>query len=119
MLNLRYGDILLISALLDPQGRNPKNRPVVAITTFLPDPLPDDHVLLPWQTPRHPRTGLNKRCASVASWLGVVPREQIIRKVGVAPAKRLLELVVILNRFPQEDLGETDALGGLHRSRIP
>jgi len=64
MLTPRYGDIVLVSAMIDPQGRNPKDRPAVvvtrddeihedgtlevaAITTWLPDPLPEDHVLLP------------------------------------------------------------------------
>jgi mRNA-degrading endonuclease toxin of MazEF toxin-antitoxin module len=35
---------------------------VVAITSRLPQPLPADHVLLPWHAQGHPRTGLNRRC---------------------------------------------------------
>jgi hypothetical protein len=42
---------------------------VVAITTFIPDPMPDDHVLIPYQRPRHPRTALDKRAAAVCSWI--------------------------------------------------
>ena len=74
MLTYQFGDIILVFALLDPQGRNPKDRPalvigaavdaesrtrseVMAITTLIPDPLPEDHFLLPWQLPTHPRTG--------------------------------------------------------------
>ena len=78
----RYDDIVIVSRMLDPNGVNPKDRPcvvvddpklpaptdtqrVVAITTVLPDPLPKGYVLLPYQLPRHPRTGLNKRNAAV------------------------------------------------------
>ncbi len=39
---------------------------VVAVTSRLPEPLPDDHVLLPWHAQRHPRTGLNRRCEPFA-----------------------------------------------------
>jgi PemK-like, MazF-like toxin of type II toxin-antitoxin system len=45
---------------------------VVAITSRLPDPLPDDHVLLPWHPRGHPRTRLNRRCAAVCTWLGQI-----------------------------------------------
>ncbi len=71
------GNIVIVLDLLDPQGRNPKDRAcvlassperiaaggpleVIAITTLLPDPLSSDHVLLPWHAQRHPRTGLQR-----------------------------------------------------------
>jgi hypothetical protein len=76
-----YGSIVLVADMLDPHGRNPKDRPcvivtdpeaipegrqlVVAISTVLPAILPDDYVLLPWQRPYHPKTGLNKRNAAI------------------------------------------------------
>jgi hypothetical protein len=41
---------------------------LIAITSRLPDSLPDDHVLLPWHAQGHPRTGLNRRSAAVCSW---------------------------------------------------
>jgi mRNA interferase MazF len=114
-----YGEIVVVSDLLDPQGRNPKDRPcvvvspttdieaglplqVVAITTLLPDPLPDDHVLLPWQPPRHPRTGLNKRNAAVCSWLAWVEEDRVIRPVGFVPGKQLLEMARVLERIAAE-----------------
>ena len=110
-----YGEIVLVSALLDPQGRNPKDRPcvivtpnvdleagmplqVVAITTFIPDPMPDDHVPLPWQAPRHPKTGLNRRNAAVCSWLARVAEDRVIRSVGFIPGKQLMEIAEILER---------------------
>ena len=42
---------------------------VVAVTSRLPQPIPDDHVMLPWHQQGHPRTGLNRRCAAVCSWV--------------------------------------------------
>ncbi len=39
---------------------------VVAITTRLQNPLPDDHVLLPWDRQGKARSGLRRRCAAVA-----------------------------------------------------
>jgi len=117
-----YGEIILVSALLDPQGGNPKDRPavivtptreidstsplqVVAVTTLLPDPLPDDHVLLPWQLPRHPRTGLNRRCAAVVSWLARVEEARVIRTVGLVPGRQLREIAAILVRLSGESEG--------------
>lgn len=121
-----YGEIILISALLDPQERNPKDRPcvivtpnadldtglplqVVAITTFIPDPMPDDHVLLPWQPPHHPKTGLNKRNAAVCSWLARVAEDRVIRSVGFVPGKQLMEIAEILARL---DAAEGESTGG-------
>jgi mRNA-degrading endonuclease toxin of MazEF toxin-antitoxin module len=113
------GEIVLISALLDPQGRNPKDRPcvviasnddldqgpmiqVVAISTLIPDPLPDDHVLIPWQRPRHPRTGLTKRAAAVCSWLTWVDEDRVIRPVGFVPDKQFLKMAQALERIATE-----------------
>jgi hypothetical protein len=47
---------------------------VVAISSRLSDPLPDDHVLLPWHAQGHPRTGLNRKSAAVCSWVAVISR---------------------------------------------
>ncbi len=64
----RYGEIVLVADLLDPQGRNPKDRPcvvvtdpkspapdgtqlVVAISTIVPDPLPLDMSCCPGNAP--------------------------------------------------------------------
>lgn len=91
-----FGNIVIVTGLLDPQGRNPKDRPcvvvtppveagegetidVVAITTLLPDPLPPDHVPLPWHAQDHPRTGLNKRNAAVCSWFAEVSSSRVAR----------------------------------------
>jgi mRNA-degrading endonuclease toxin of MazEF toxin-antitoxin module len=101
-----YGQIVIVERLLDPQGRNPKDRAcvvvtptdrivpgalldVVAITTKVPESLPSDHVRLPWHPAGHPRTGLNKRNAAVCSWLDAVEQGRAVRRIGVVPGDRL------------------------------
>jgi mRNA-degrading endonuclease toxin of MazEF toxin-antitoxin module len=58
---------------------------VVAITSRLPQPLPDDHVLLPWHPRRHPRTRLNRKCAAVCSWLARIEPADIQSIAGLVP----------------------------------
>jgi hypothetical protein len=45
---------------------------VLAITTHLPHPLPDDHVLLPWDRQGKARSGLRRKCAAVATWQAAI-----------------------------------------------
>jgi mRNA-degrading endonuclease toxin of MazEF toxin-antitoxin module len=116
------GDIVIVVNLLDPQGRNPKDRAcvlvssaekiasggpldVVAITTFLQDPLPSDHVSLPWHAGRHPRTGLNKRNAAVCSWLVEVEATRIVRTIGHVPGKHLLQIATVIQSLRGVDEG--------------
>jgi mRNA-degrading endonuclease toxin of MazEF toxin-antitoxin module len=104
--DLRYGQIVIVSEMLDPNRANPKDRPcvvvtptdeiepdgsiiVVAISTLLPGPAPDDSVELPWDPRKHPRTGLRSRCAAVTSWIEEVPGERIVRSIGAVPGKHL------------------------------
>ncbi len=58
--------------IVTPDDRLTESGPleVVAITSRLPQPLPSDHVLLPWHAQGHPRTRLNRRCAAVCTWFG-------------------------------------------------
>jgi mRNA-degrading endonuclease toxin of MazEF toxin-antitoxin module len=115
-----YGDIVVVADMLDPRGHYPKDRPcvivtepgltpegwelVVAISTQLPDPLPDDYVLLPYMDPRHPRTGLNKRNAAIGGWVEVIEESRIIRKLGHVPGKQIKALTEILARlYPPGD----------------
>ena len=65
---------------------------VVAITSKVPNPLPEDHVLLPWHAQGHPRTGLNRKCAAVCSWMGQIAIEDIQSVAGMTPAKILAEI---------------------------
>jgi mRNA-degrading endonuclease toxin of MazEF toxin-antitoxin module len=58
---------------------------VVAVTSALTDPLPDDHVLLPWHAQGHPRTGLNRKCAAVCSWMAQVAAKDVQSVAGKVP----------------------------------
>jgi hypothetical protein len=121
----RYGEIVLVSNLPDPRGRNPKDRPavvmtrteeidsgaslaVVAITTTLPDPLPDDYVPLPWFRPRHPRTGLNTRNAAVCHWLAIIEESKVLRAIGQVPTRHLARIDAILRRLADEGPSSED-----------
>lgn len=65
---------------------------VVAITSRLPQQLPADHVLLPWHAQGHPRTGLNRRCAAVCTWLARIERDDIQNVAGIVPGAILLDI---------------------------
>jgi hypothetical protein len=58
---------------------------VVAITSRLAAPLPDDHVLLPWHPQGHSRAGLNRRCAAVCTWLAQIVDSEIQDVAGIVP----------------------------------
>jgi mRNA-degrading endonuclease toxin of MazEF toxin-antitoxin module len=66
-------DVLAASDLLD----------VVAVTSRVPEPLPEDHILLPWHAQRHPRTGLNRKCTAVCSWVVQISVHDIQSVVGI------------------------------------
>jgi hypothetical protein len=110
---LHYGQIVIVSEMTDPNGVNPKDRPpvvvtptdeidpngsiiVVAISTLLPGPAPDDCVELPWDRRRHPRTGLRTRCAAIVPWIQEVPIGRIIGSIGIVPVAQLKAIAVKL-----------------------
>jgi mRNA-degrading endonuclease toxin of MazEF toxin-antitoxin module len=66
---------------------------VVAITTRLLEPLPNDHVLLPWDRQGKARSGLKRRCAAVASWQAEIPVTQIQEPVGILPPAAIAVLI--------------------------
>jgi hypothetical protein len=66
---------------------------VLAITTRLPDPLPDDHVFLPWDRQGKARSGLRRKCAAVASWLVEIPVSDVQQIVGVVPPDVVKQLL--------------------------
>ena len=103
---LEYGQIVIVSEMTDPNGVNPNDRPsvvitptdeidpegpviVVAISTLLPGPAPEDCVELPWDPRRHPRTGLRTRCAAVVPWIQEAPIDRILGSIGIVPGKQL------------------------------
>lgn len=66
---------------------------LVAVTSRVPDPLPDDHVLLPWHAQGHPRTGLNRKCGAVCTWLCRIMPGDIKELAGVVPGRTLLRIL--------------------------
>jgi hypothetical protein len=87
---------------------------VVAITTRLPTPLPDDHVLLPWDRQGKARSGLRRRCAAVAGWQAVIPVGDVQEVVGILPATAIGELLVKLAALspPPAPPGDTGGSAG-------
>ena len=75
---------------------------VVAITSRLQQPLPDDHILLPWHPQGHPRTGLNRKCAAVCRWTARVASSQIQDIAGVVRGKELLEILSKIADLPPQ-----------------
>jgi PemK-like, MazF-like toxin of type II toxin-antitoxin system len=82
---------------------------VAAITTRLPDPLPQDYVLLPWDRQGKARSGLRRKCAAVATWLAEIPVKDVQQVVGVLPATAVGELLAkIAARLPPPPAATTD-----------
>lgn len=99
--------------LLDPQGRNPKNRPavivsdnahihpgdptcevlVVGITTKVEETPAEHAVALPWQRGRHPRTGLYEPSVAVITWLERIRLAAIREYGGTVPGRQLLDIL--------------------------
>ncbi len=65
----------------------------VAVTSRLPEPLPPDHVLLPWHRQRHPKTGLTRKCAAVCTWVVRIHPDDVQDAAGVLPGATLLEIL--------------------------
>jgi mRNA-degrading endonuclease toxin of MazEF toxin-antitoxin module len=66
---------------------------VIAVTSRLSEPLPPDHVLLPWHAQGHPRTGLNRRCAAVCTWVARIRHGDIQEVAGGVPGAVMIEIV--------------------------
>lgn len=114
--DLRYGQIVVVTGMFDPNGVNPKDRPAVvvtpsneldaggpvivaAISTLRPGPVPEDHIPLPWHPQGHVRTGLKTNCAVVCRWLERVQPSRISRVIGFVPGRRLEEVAAMLTRL--------------------
>ena len=79
---------------------------VVAVSTRLSEPLPEDHVLLPWHAQGHPRTKLNRRCAAVCSWVARITPADVQGMAGVVPDALLNEILDRLEFPPPPAEGE-------------
>ena len=83
---------------------------VIAVTSRVPEPLPNDHVLLPWHAHGHPRTGLNRKCAAVCTWVARIRHTDIRDVAGVVPGAVMLEIlskVTALRSPPSDPQAET------------
>lgn len=84
---------------------------VAAITTRLTSPLPDDHVLLPWQPEGKVRTGLRRKCAAVATWLAEISVGSVQKVVGILPPAAITELLTKISAASQHSDLPTDKEG--------
>jgi hypothetical protein len=66
---------------------------VLAITTRLTDPLPVDHLLLPWDPQGKARSGLRRKCAAVTTWQAEIAVGDVQQVVGILPPKVIAELL--------------------------
>jgi mRNA-degrading endonuclease toxin of MazEF toxin-antitoxin module len=66
---------------------------VAAITTRVISPLPDDHVLLPWDRQGKARSGLRRKSAAVGTWLAEIPHSAVQKIVGILPPATIAELL--------------------------
>jgi mRNA-degrading endonuclease toxin of MazEF toxin-antitoxin module len=82
---------VVISATEDIAAGQPVR--IVAITTRLSKPLPDDHVLLPWDRQGKARSGLRRPCAAVATWLAEIAVAEVQEVVGILPPAVMSELL--------------------------
>ena len=71
---------------------------VVAATTKFTEPLPSDHVLLPWHSAGKVRTQLRQPTAVVCTWLFAIQETDIHKFGGVVPPKVMLEIEKVLKR---------------------
>lgn len=125
MATLARGSIIW-AMVPDPQGRNPKPRPLVVLTP--PDQIPNAAVLqcvavttqtgqapadaqvpLPWQPRGHPRTGLKSASAAVYTWLVQVAKADVQSIAGSVPARQLLD---ILNKVAELAAAQDSATNG-------
>ncbi len=124
---LQRGQIV-VAWVSDPQNRNPKRRPLVivtatedikpdepflavAITGTFSQPLPGDHVALPWHPKKHPKTGLTKPSAAVCSWLESITAADVEAHKGRVPDKELLLILTKVKEYGQSPSSPEDANG--------
>ena len=95
---------------------------VVAITTRLPDPLPEDHVVLPWDRQGKARSGSRRRCAALAGWqagIAVGDLQQVLGNLSPPVIRELLGKVsaALSLRPPDPTPGPADPAAGPRSTR--
>jgi mRNA-degrading endonuclease toxin of MazEF toxin-antitoxin module len=82
---------------------------VVAVTSRMDFPLPEDYVLLPWHRQGHGRTGLNRKCAAVCSWLTQIVDSDISEVAGIVPSPIMAEILVkVAAAIARSDMPDTN-----------
>lgn len=109
---LQQGSIVWVT-INDPNGRNPKRRPavvvsptsaiqagepivVVAATTQVEKPLPNNRIPLPWHRSGHPVTKLKTECVAVCDWLAEIDQSSIEAVGGVCPQNVLIQILAMI-----------------------
>jgi mRNA-degrading endonuclease toxin of MazEF toxin-antitoxin module len=70
---------------------------VAAATTKFTEPMPEDHVPLPWHPQGNVRTRLNRPTVAVCTWLCEIREEDVVNFGGIVPPKTLRAILDILN----------------------
>jgi mRNA-degrading endonuclease toxin of MazEF toxin-antitoxin module len=105
----KQGDIVRVN-LLDPNGKNPKNRRAVVLTVssqidmegdivvaaistkFDPNNIPPEYVQIPWERRGHPHTTLTEPSVVKCNWLCIVPANSVAAS-GHLPPKHLYNVL--------------------------
>lgn len=105
-MELRPGTIVW-ATVADPDGRNPKSRPLVVVSpldengahdavavTSRVDLFQDDCcVRLPWAHGGHPQTKLTKECLARCDWVIYLKPSDVTRLGGVIPQRALRDIL--------------------------
>jgi mRNA-degrading endonuclease toxin of MazEF toxin-antitoxin module len=106
---------IILAEVADPDGRSVKTRPAVivsrtdeiqagggivcvAISSSIPNKLPDDWILLPFHPAGKTRTGLKRRCAAKCNWLFEINEDRIVKYIGVVPPLELDKILACLDK---------------------
>jgi mRNA-degrading endonuclease toxin of MazEF toxin-antitoxin module len=101
---------IILARILDPQGQNPKDKPLVvltadheirddapfvavAITSTIPLHVPDNFVELPFHPAGTVATGLRRASAAICSWLQKLTAKDVIKDIGRVPDKQMLQIL--------------------------
>jgi hypothetical protein len=74
---------------------------VVSASTKFIEPLPDDHVRLPWHRDGKVRTQLRQPTVAVCSWACQIMETDILQYGGIVPPNVVREIIEIINRKRQ------------------
>jgi len=110
--SLRQGQVVR-ARVYDPQGRNPKIRPLVivspnqdirgdaplltvAVTSRFTEPLSADEVELPWHPLGQAHSGLTVRCVAKCRWMVKIRSEDVMAVKGFLPKAALEQIIRII-----------------------